>query len=228
MPIALSAQSSTQVIRCHENGYRENINFEIFLTKDQITAIEEYRQSGDLALSFALRAMTICEDDIRPSVEVSGYAIPRQEWLAALKGARFQDTFLLEIPVPEGSEEVRRLVSKAHEFMDHGHYKEAVGLCRNIIEALEVIRGDKEAAKKASRKLIGNSERQSMTVVERMLAMRELLNNICHLGVHGDEPFSRSQARAVLSATLSVLAEPTVGFIDPELAASVLDSGSSE
>lgn len=228
MPIVLNVPSSTRVIRCHEYPGRENIYFEAFLTKDQILAIETYRQSGDLSLRFDLRALTICEDEISSSFEVSGDSVPKQEWLNALKSARFQDTVLLEIPVPEVSEHIRQSVTKSQEFIDHGHYNEAVGQCRKIIEALEVIRGDKEAAKNASRKLTGNGERQSMTVVERMLAMRELLNNICHLGVHGGEPFSRSQAKSVLGATLSLLAEPTVGFIEPELAASVRDGGGGE
>ena len=227
MPIALSVPSSTQIIRCHEGAYRDGIYFEVFLTKEQILAIEEYRGSGDLSLRFSLRAMTICEDNILPSFEISGCSVSRQEWLNALKCAGFQETFLLEIPVPEVSEEIRQLIFRGQEFIDHGHYKEAVGLCRKIIEALEVIRGDKEAAKQAGRKLTESGERKSMTIVERMLAMREQLNNICHLGVHGDEPFSRSQARAVLSVTLSLLAEPTVGFIDADLVSRLRGDGAN-
>lgn len=214
--LAPNIPSSTQAILCNEGTYRENIHFDAFLTKEQILALEEYRKSSDLSLRFDLRALTICDDEVWSSFEACGYSVPKQEWLNALRSARFQDTVLLEIPVPDVSEEVRQLVSKAHDFIDHGYYKEAVGQCRNIVEALEAIRGDAEAAKKASRKLLDKGERESMTVIERLLAMREQVKNISHLGVHGDEPFTRSQARAVLSATLSLLAEPTVGFIFPE------------
>lgn len=227
MPIVLNVPSSTQVIRCHEGIYRDNVYFEAFLTKEQILAIEDYRKSGDLSIRFDLRAMTVCKDEVLSSFEVSGHSVPRQEWLNALKSARFQETFLFEIPLPKVSEEIRQLISKAQEFIDHGHYKEAVGLCRKIIETLEKIRGDKDVAKQASKKLSDSGERKNMTIFERMLAMREQLNNICHLGVHGDESFSRSQARAVLSATLSLLAEPTVGFIDTELASRLQDDSAS-
>lgn len=56
--------------------------------------------------------------------------------------------------------------------------------------------------------------REGMTPIERMLATRETLKSICHLGPHGSEQFTRSQAKAVLAMTLSLLAEPTIGFSD--------------
>ena len=220
MPIVLNVPSSIRVISCHEYAGKENVFFEALLTKDQVLAIEEYRKSEDLSIRIDLRALIICDDGISSSFEVSGHSVPKQEWLNALKSARFQDSVLLEIPIPEVSGNIRQAVTKSQEFIDQGHYNEAVGQCRKIIEALEAIRGDADAAKQASKKLLGKGDRESMTVIERMLAMREQVKNISHLGMHGDEPFTRSQARAVLSATLSLLAEPTVGFICPELAVS--------
>ncbi len=42
--------------------------------------------------------------------------------------------------------------------------------------------------------------------------MREQLKNVCQLGAHGDESFTRSQAKSILAMTMALLAEPTIGF----------------
>ena len=60
-------------------------------------------------------------------------------------------------------------------------------------------------------------KREAMTAIERMLSLREQLKNICQLGGHDldnyeDGEFTRSQARVVLGMTMTLLAEPTVGF----------------
>ena len=53
-----------------------------------------------------------------------------------------------------------------------------------------------------------------MSVNERMLCMREQLKNICQLGAHGSDDFSRSQTKAIFATTVSLLSEPTVGFCE--------------
>lgn len=51
-----------------------------------------------------------------------------------------------------------------------------------------------------------------MSSIDRLLSLREQLKNVCQLGAHGTEDFTRSQAKAVLGMTMALLAEPTVGF----------------
>lgn len=51
-----------------------------------------------------------------------------------------------------------------------------------------------------------------MSSIERLLSLREQLKNVCQLGAHGSEEFTRSQAKAILGMTMTLLAEPTVGF----------------
>ena len=212
--------SSIQVLKCHKfPNNSEQLLFETVLTKEQVNALEEYRQEQDLTLNVGLRALMSSAEGLLSHFDTTDILIPREQWLNALKSAGFRQTLLFEIPLPSVSENLSAILSKAQEFIETGHYNDAVTQCRKIIEALEGLRGDKGAALKANKKLVGNGGRQSMTVIERMLAMREQVKNICQLGVHGDEPFTRSQARAVLAATLSLLAEPTVGFASSDMAA---------
>lgn len=213
--IASLIPSSTQLIQCGQYPNTEQLSFEVLFTKEQINSLEEYRQEKDLRLSFGLRAITSSNGQVWPSFEISDVTIQRESWLVALRDAGFRQTILFEVPLPEMDKELDSLVSKAQEFIEIGHYKDAVMQCRHIIEAIEIFRGDKKLSGAANEKAHGIG-RKDMTSIERMLSLREQIKNVCQLGAHGSESFTRSQAKAVLGMTLALLAEPTVGFVFPE------------
>src|SRR5690625_7830226 len=83
--------------------------------------------------------------------------------------------------------------------------------CRHIIEQIEKVREDKNQSSAANTKA-HSKERKDMSSIERLLSVREQLKNVCQLGAHGSESFTRSQAKTVLAMTMALLAEPTVGF----------------
>jgi hypothetical protein len=213
-PIASSIPALTRSIQCGSSSNSENISFEVIFTKEQINSLEEYRQEKDLQLSFGLKAITSSNGQVWSSFEVNDVTIPRESWLVALRAAGFRQTILFEVPLPDMDKELESLVSKAQEFIETGHYKDAVMQCRHIIEQIEKIRDDKALSLEANKKSQNRQEREDMTAIERMLSVREQLKSICHLGAHGREFFTRSQARSVLGMTLALLAEPTIGFAD--------------
>lgn len=209
-----SIPSATQLIQCGAYANSEQISFEVAFTKEQVNSLEEYRQENDLQLSFGLRAITTSNAQVWPSFDISDVIIPRESWLSALRDSGFRKTVLFEVPFPEIDKELGSLVSKAQEFIETGHYKDAVMQCRHIIEQIEKFRDDKALSLEANKKSQNRQAREDMTAIERMLSVREQLKSICHLGAHGREFFTRSQARAVLGMTLALLAEPTIGFTD--------------
>ena len=211
-PIITSIPSQTQIVQCHNYpNNSEQLHFEVVLTKEQVNAIEEYRQEKDLTLNIGLRALTSSGDTVWSSFDCADVTVSRAHWLDALKSAGFRQTLLFEVPLPSVADELIALLSKAQEFIDTGHYKDAVMQCRHIIERVETIRNDKQKSSSANSKA-HSSERKDMSSIERLLSLREQLKNICQLGAHGSEYFTRSQAKAVLGMTMALLAEPTVGF----------------
>lgn len=217
-PVVTAIPASTQIIQCHNfpnNG--EQLLFPTVFTKEQINALEESRRDGDLKLKVELRALTSSGGALLSSYDCKDVIIPREQWLKALTASGFRQTLLLEVPVPQVSIHLSDLISKAQEFIETGHYKDAVMQCRRIVEHVEEERDDKREATMANRKSQNRDEREDMTVIERLLSMREQIKNICQLGAHGNEGFTRSQAKAVLGATLSLLSEPTVGFFDSKV-----------
>lgn len=211
-PLMVSVPSSNQVIQCHNfPGNDEQIHFEAILTKEQVNALEEHRQEGDLILNLGLRALTSSGDSLLSSFDVEDVVIPREHWLNALRNAGYRQTLLFEVPLPFASENLTDNLSRAQEFIETGHYKDAVMQCRHIVEQIELMRGDKKKSGAANTKAHSN-ERRDMSSIERLLSLREQLKNICQLGAHGSEDFTRSQARVVLGITTVLLSEPTVGF----------------
>lgn len=218
--IASSIRSSSQIIQIGAYSGSEQVSFEAMFTKEQINALEEYRQEKELQLNFGLRATTSSGSEPRVSLDNIDVIISREHWLNALKDSGFRKTILYEVPLPDVDEEMNGFIVKAQTFIETGHYKEAVIQCRHIIEAIEGIRDDRKLSIAANTKAHG-SERKDMTAIERMLSLREQIKNVCQLGAHGSEIFTRSQAKAVLGITLSLLAEPTVGFARIESASGV-------
>ncbi|MGR0278824.1 hypothetical protein ACUM5Y_07230 [Marinomonas dokdonensis] len=212
--IASNLSSNEQLIELNGHPGNQSLSFSVSLTNEQLLAIEDYRQFGDLALHCRLEALVLSEDgDIRQSNSDSDYHIPQQEWVKALNQSGFQDSYLYEIPLPATISDIKAMLSKAQSCIDIGDYQNAVMECRRIIERVEELRGDHSQARTASNKLKDNGLRKGMTANERALALREGVKNICQLGAHGSEEFSRSQARMILGMTLTLLSEPTVGSV---------------
>ena len=213
-----SVLSEKRLIQCNGHSMHEQLYFRTILTKEQVNAIEEYRQEGSLKLHIELSSLISSDNGRSQFRDDTDLTIPRESWLEALEKSGYRRTLLFEVPLPSISDYLDKHLSKAQECIEIGHYKEAVLQCRRIIEYIEKLRNDKKQAIASNKKAAGNKkEREIMTVIERMLSLREQLKNICQLGGHDsdnheDGEFTRSQARVVLGMTMTLLAEPTVGF----------------
>jgi len=217
-PVLTSIPSSIQIIKCTQYpNNNEQLSFEVVLTKEQVNALEEYRQDKDLTLNLGLRVLTSTDGTMASSYDCADYVVPREHWIKALSSSGFRQTLLFEVPLPSTADELVGLYSKAQEFIETGYYKDVVMQCRHIIEKIESIREDKTLSSAANKNAHNRQERQGMTSIERLLSLREQLKNVCQLGAHGDEDFSRSQAKSILAMTMALIAEPTVGIGEPAL-----------
>ncbi|PMN69389.1 hypothetical protein [Enterovibrio norvegicus] len=219
LPLLKSLPASSPLVKC-QNYHNDNqqLAFEFCLTKEQINALEEHRKFGDLVLKFDLSAIVSSKEEAFETYDIETATIPREKWLSALNQSGFRQTLLFEVPVPFEVDrlDLNTLYAKAQEFIEIGHYKDAVMQCRHIIEHAEKARNDSKHSKEANRKAQDRTTRQEMSANERMLSLREQIKNICQLGAHGSESFTRSQSKTVLGITMALLAEPTVGFFNDE------------
>jgi len=203
------------VVRWTQHSEVEQIGFHFYLSASQIAAIESHRCSGDIRLGVWLSGEAVYEGKTQSFSDKSEYVIPKQQWIEALNAMNYQDSLLFELPMPKSDnsveEGVRQLFERAQAHICNGNYQECVGLCRQIIEYVEIQHEDKQAAAEAIKKYRDN--RQDMTALQRMLFLRESLKNLLHLGSHHGDEFSRLQAQAILGMTLSLLSSPEVGIL---------------
>jgi len=204
----------TQLIQCNQYGNsNEQIFFELILTREQVNAIEDARQAKNMDFTISLDALVNFNNSLIASKDRTELTIPREQWLDALRNSGFRETIIFEIPLPQNLGELKNLILKAQEFIEIGHYKDAVLQCRLIIESVEIFRADQKDSRDANKKA-HSPERKNMNSTERLLSLREQLKNICQLGAHvnDQEEFTRLQANAILGTTLALLSEPTIGF----------------
>ncbi len=202
------------IIRWSEYTDDSQIGFFFYLNASQISAIEEFRNDGDLNLSIWLSGVVDYEGQKNDFYDKDDYVISKQQWLEALAAMKYKDTLLFELAMPIDSdsdnENIKVLLERAQNHILIGHYQESIGMCRQAIELVEKERKDKKKASEAVKKYKDN--RHEMNAIERMLFLREGLKNITQLGAHHSEEFSRQQAQSVLGMTVALLSTPEVGI----------------
>jgi len=192
--------------RIHQHSTNIPIGFRLSLSAAQIEGIEKRRNGGNFKLSLWFMGDVEQAGQSHGVVGTHEFEVRQQDWIEALERMEYRRTMLFELPVPSSDAPVGELVAKAQAFLHKGDYEQAVILCRQAIEKIEVLVDDKSAVGQAVKKY--RSAREEMDTTERLLFLRESLKNATHLAVHHSPNhcgFSRDQAKAILGATISLI-----------------------
>jgi hypothetical protein len=178
---------------------RGRIAFQIELDRERLKALEEQRQGGDLYLKVRVegqlfwaggtRRRSLVLDDATRPINQSDWARLRQEMGVG-------ETLLLEIPAPSAQNrpDLAQAVTfwrEAREDWMQGQYRDAVGKCRQVLEALPT--GPQPAPNPRDR-----------TKEERIEQVRRNLLELCHAALHTDavcQAMSWDRADAELAVT---------------------------
>ncbi len=127
-----------------ENEVTDTVRtLEIVLSNEQLEKLEEVRAGGDIEFKAKLSGRIFHQgffDELRMSdlyIE-----IPQSEWVKVLSEIGFARIFLMEVPIPDDYKhpelhESHKHILRAKQHLDVGHYREAVGVCRDAIEAMD-------------------------------------------------------------------------------------------
>jgi hypothetical protein len=207
---AMPDESHSIRISPHHNEL--NLNFRIPLSFGQIEAIEALRNGGDFRLVVWLSVQVRQGSDTSGSYGRAEFDVRQQDWIRALQEMEYQRTFLYELPLPKNDrpeEPAAGIICKAQQYLLSGHYDQCVGECRKLLEAYSLGEADEQLLKTAREKYKGDrTARESMEIPERLLVLRESLTHATHPAHHHNtsDGYSRDQARAILGASISVLA----------------------
>lgn len=149
------------------------VNLELEVDRARLDALENVRGAKDLAFNLNLyTTLTDSNGNVR-QVNVGGaHVLNQSAWLALLEQIGYQKTMLLEVPVPDAQQQpelaaaVRSLAS-AQQAMARGDYRDAVGLCRDVLEEVKRALKDDDD--------VGFANQRDMNKADRLRLLRRAM-----------------------------------------------------
>lgn len=203
----------------YQHTGNNNFQLEIEMDARRVEAIEEIRLGEDLFFTLTVYGLAYGEREKR-SQSVSTtlqYRANQSAWIEILQQMGYRRTMLLEIPLlgdevsprfPEAAEHLKT----AQTHLLRGHFRDAVGTCRDVIESLSVALSDESAQLPETVKSWFEGTR-SMSKEERFRLVRRALKVLTHPARHADEVsasiewrLTDARAAIVMVATLLQIA----------------------
>jgi hypothetical protein len=212
----LRRQGADLPIETYQNAYQTGITLEASLTPDQLAALEDVRLGGDLFFKLNILGLGNTDRDKRPqSLQTTlDYRSNQSAWIELLEQIGYKRTMLLEIPI--AGDEVSPLFAEAREHLQiaqthllSGHYRDAVGACRDVMEALSSALSD-EADQTPEEIKTWFEGTRSMGKEKRIRLIRRALKVLTHPARHVDEVTTTIEwkpvdARATIVMTAALL-----------------------
>ena len=200
-------------IRSSKNLWEGSVTIEFEFDRRRLEAIEVLRAGGGLVFTMSIEGMGYSADGPRTSkclTENVNHVLNRGTWVEVLQQVGYSDIDLIELPsLGEGSltHASREHLQNVQRFISEGYYREAVGACRDAIEAMSqtMLSVDKSFEKERNEK---NPDDWSKGA--RLLGIRKALLKLCHPSRHADEraahiDWTRDDAVAVAWQVVALL-----------------------
>jgi hypothetical protein len=184
------------------------------LDRARVEAVETLRNGGHLELNLNVFACLQEPDGnmARQSVQ-EHYPVNQGVWVEVLQQMEYQKTMLLEVPIPDEqtAPELAHAVDflgQAQQAMVRGHYRDAVGLCRQVLEEMSNGLGDANGVR--LQEIFGKT--RDMDKAERLRILREALKVLTHPAHHRDEvtaliEWNRVDAASVITIAAALLTD---------------------
>jgi len=199
-------------------GLRPEVEFE--LNQPRLQAIEDVRVGGELLLKVTLRVRFMDgTGKIHDVGDEQSLHVNQATWIKVLEQMGYGRRMLIEVPIPDQAAQPEmaktiECLAKADAALRRGEWREAVGQCRDVMEALAVAMNDNDHTDPMFNPLFANS--QGMDMNARLLVLRRALKLFTHPARHMGAnsvgyDWRRSDAIAILnmvSALIQKLNEP--------------------
>lgn len=198
-------------------------SLEVDLDRRQLDAIEDLRQGGGLLFTVPVYGVVDLPSGVEILRESLTYLVIQGVWIETLAKLGYSRIMLLEIPIPDsnGLPEVATSVthlSNAQQAMARGDYREAVGLCRDSIDALSLALGDQDDQDAVLKPLFAGS--RQMDKATRLRVLRRAAQLFTHPARHADEvsaqiEWNRLDAQTIVSIVAALLQEASGRKLTP-------------
>ncbi len=197
-------------IRTHRPGMNQKFRLVTELDAVRLEAIEDLRMGNGLKFDVALRAVVKGGGETEQVSEAGSVEVNQSDWIRVLGELGYCRMMLLEVPMPDQSTspKLSQAVASLRGAQDailSGHYRDAVGCCRDSLESLSEALGDTEKERQASFENVKARDKEA-----RVRIVRRALRTLCHPARHGDGnavkiEWDRADAIAVVSMTAALL-----------------------
>ena len=191
------------------------INLELDLDRIRLDAIENVRNGKDLTFNLTLYAtLTDSTNQPRQMTASAAYTVNQGVWLAVLEQMGYAKTMLIEVPIPDAQQypELASAVNwlgQAQQAMARGDYREAVGVCRDVMDKINTALKDDDNSEDFTN-LRGKSK------ADRVRLLRRAVRVFTHPARHADDVAAgfewnrvdAASAVSIVAALLNELAEP--------------------
>ncbi len=182
---------------------------EVELDWERLEAIERIRLGGDVMLSVALRARIFTGTEFQEVDDTLSLTINQGTWVKTLNELGYSRIMLLEVPIPDSQErpELAQAVSDlagAQQALIQGHYREAVGQCRDVLESLGLALKDSDEHSPQIDALFTGS--RSMDKAARLRVLRQAAKLVTHPAKHRDEVTAEIEYGRVDAVSLIAIA----------------------
>lgn len=208
-------ESSREPVLVDIRGFRGSSTVELALDLDlaRVEALEDLRVGEGLDFSMTLWARVQSKAGLSSLSEELSFSVNQGTWVELLGQIGYGRIILLEVPVPDEHDFPELVAATSHlataqKEMDLGHYREAVGACRDVLEALSGALNDRDDQDEEFRSLFEKSRDKDKAA--RVRVVRRALKVLCHPARHADEvsariDWDRLDASAVIAMTGAVI-----------------------
>lgn len=119
------------------------VQYEMDLDRARLEAIENVRAGQDLTINMTMFP-TLMDSNNQPrqTTASTGYVAHQSVWLGVLDQMGYSKAMLIEVPIADAQQSPElaaagRYLGQAQQALARGDYREAVGLCRDVLEEMK-------------------------------------------------------------------------------------------
>lgn len=198
------------------NASTTGVYLELELDASRLAAIEDFRAGQDLGLSLRLwgEAARVGDPKSETVQAELSFLANQSTWIAVLDRMGYRKTMLIEVPLVSGEvsahfPEAYGHLAQAHKQLLLGHFRDAVGGCRDVLDALSLA-ADEERDQLPTAIAAWFRDTKELSKEQRMRLIRRALKVLTHAARHADEitqqmEWGPEDARAALAISAAIL-----------------------
>lgn len=199
---------------------KQSILFLLDLSEQQLFALESMRNGGSLDFRVTVSGEARGSNDRQWAREELRHEVTLSDWSRVLRELGYADVLVIgvELPIAESGHELRpavELVRQAHGDLIGGRYDSVVARCRQALESVRTVLGQKKCIDAALEKFC-KGHRKAMNKHEREMLIGEAARHYTHLAHHVDQDgeqqwYSRGDATFLLTITAATICSEVAG-----------------